>query len=100
MSLNVNPAAVGLSSAMETGIAVELGASSAGTSEGLLVNLPMALDLDSAAFAEALSSAGAAYAGVKAEHVAERSIYAVAQSSASLAYEASEALRAIENTLA
>ena len=71
MTLNVNPGAVGMSAATEVGIATDLAASSGATSEALLVNMPMALDADSLAFAEALSGAGAAYTGVKAEHVAE-----------------------------
>ena len=99
MTLNVNPAAVGMSAATEVGIATDLAASSGATSEALLVNVPMALDADSLAFAEALSGAGAAYTGVKAEHVAERGIYAGSQTAASAAYEASEAIRAVENTL-
>ncbi len=100
MTLNVNPGTVGLSAATEVGIATQLAATSAGTSEPLLVNMPMALDADSLAFAEALTGAGAAYSGVKAEHIAERGIYAASQASAAAAYEASEAARAIENTLA
>ena len=72
MTLNVNPGTVGLSAATEVGIATQLAATSAGTSEPLLVNMPMALDADSLAFAEALTGAGAAYSGVKTEHIAER----------------------------
>ncbi len=100
MTLNVNPANINLSAVTEIGIGTELAASSAGTSEPLLMNAPMALDLDSTAFADALSAAGATYAGVKAEHVTERMIYAASQTAASAAYEVNDATSAIANTLA
>ncbi len=100
MTFNVNPAAVNLSAVTEIAVGTEMAASSAGTSEPLLGNAPMALDLDSLAFANAQSAAGAAYTGVKAEHVAQRLIYAAAQSGASLATEANEAITAAANTLA
>lgn len=100
MTLNINPAGVNLSAVTEIGIGTGLAASSAGTSAPLLVNTPMALDADSTAFAEALSAAGAAYSGVKAEHVAERMVYAASQAAASAAYEANEAISAVKNTLA
>lgn len=100
MTFNVNPAAVSLSAATEVGIATEMAASSAGTAPAMMSVLPMALDLDSAAFVAAHQAATAAYSGIKAEHVAQRGLYSAMQAGASLATEANEAISAAANTLA
>lgn len=100
MTFTVNPAGVNLSAVTEAGIATDMAASSAGTLPAMLAVLPMALDLDSAAFVAAHQAATATYAGIKFEHVAQRGVYAATQGGAALATEASEAIRAVANTLA
>lgn len=100
MTFNLNPAAVGVSAATEIAVGTEMAASSVGTSEPLLAPIQMALDGDSLEFNLALQAAGAAYTGVKAEHVVQRAVYAAAQAGASVATEANEAITAAANSLA
>lgn len=81
--MDVQPAAVGLSSATEAGISASMAASASAASAALLGATPMGLDGDSAQFAAALNAAGAAYLATTAEHAGQRGAYAGAQSLAS-----------------
>ncbi|MBI3215550.1 MAG: PE family protein [Mycobacterium sp.] len=96
---NMNPAAVGISAATETGISIETAASTGASMPALTGQVPMANDLDSAMFAQVAVSSGAAYGAVATEHAAQRGAYSAAQSLSAAATEASEAMTAAANTL-
>lgn len=98
--LNVVPEAVGLSSATEAGISAAMGASTAAGSAALVGVIPMAADVDSAAFAAALNAAGSAYLGAAAEHTGQRAAYSGAQSLASTTYTATDELSALISDIA
>ncbi len=93
MVLNVDPATVSASAAMEEGISTGLAAGTSAAAAALTAVLPMGADLDSIAFAAALNAAGASYVGTAAEHSANRSTFAAAQSLAATTYAATEAVR-------
>ncbi len=86
MVLDVSALTVSASAGAEAGIAAELGAAAAVASAALLGVLPMGVDLDSVQFAEALNAAGAAYLGTAGEHLANRGLFAGAQSLAAATY--------------
>ncbi|MDF2822825.1 MAG: hypothetical protein K0R68_233 [Mycobacterium sp.] len=90
--MDVQPAAVGLSSATEAGITASMAASASSAAPALLGATPMGMDGDSAAFAAALNAAGAAYLATAAEHAGQRSAYAGAQSLASATYSAADVI--------
>ena len=94
VTLNVVPEAVDLSSATEAGISAAMGAGTASGSAALVGVTPMGLDADSAQFAAALNAAGAAYLGVAAEHVGQRTAFAGTQALAAATYVATEAANA------
>lgn len=79
----IGPAAVGMSSAAETGISEEMAATTAAGSAALTGVMPMAPDADSIEFAAALNAAGAAYLATAAEHTGQRAAFAGAQGLAS-----------------
>lgn len=84
--LGVSTAAVDMSALTESVISGEMAATTAGGSAALTGVLPMATDGDSAAFAAALNASGAAYLGMAAEHVGQRTAFAGAQNLASISY--------------
>lgn len=100
MIFNVNPAAVDTSALAEAGVGIEMGASTAAVTPALTTVLPPALDADSAAFAAALNAAGATYAAVSGEHVAQRAAYSGAQALASTVTQVNEEITAAANTIA
>jgi len=88
--LDVSALTVSSSSAAEAGIAAELGAAASAAAAALLGVMPMGADLDSVQFAEALNAAGAAYLGTAGEHLANRGLFAGAQSLAAATYTATD----------
>lgn len=92
MVLNVNAATVAASAAFESGVGAELGAATAAASEALVGVMPMGADLDSLEFAAALNAAGASYIGTASEHMANRGLFAGAQSVAAVTYTATDVI--------
>ncbi len=92
--LDVNPAAVNLSSATEMAISGEMQASTAAGSAALTGTVPMVPTSDDAGLSAALNAAGAGYLGLVQEHLAQRTAYAGAQSLSSLSYVLDELLHA------
>lgn len=92
MILDVNATSVSASGAAEAGIAAECGAAASAAAAALLGALPMGVDLDSVAFAEALNAAGAAYLATAGEHLANRGLFAGAQNVAAATYTATDAV--------
>lgn len=92
MVLNVNAATVAASAAVESGVGAELGAATAAASEALVGVMPMGADLDSLEFAAALNAAGASYIGTASEHMANRGLFAGAQSVAAVTYTATDVI--------
>lgn len=87
------PAGVGVSAAVEAGLAVE----SAGLAVGVAAAFtpaPMAPDLDSAQFALQAAAAGQEHVAVAQQHAASRGSYSGAQSLAVTDAVATEAIRA------
>lgn len=99
MVFNVNTATVAASAAAETGVSTEVGAAAAAASAPLLTVMPMGADLDSIEFAAALNAAGAAYVAAAGEHMANRGMFAGAQSLTAATSAATEAIRDIELAL-
>lgn len=97
--LSVVPGAVDVSSATEIGISEGLAATTAAGAAALTSVRPMAADLDSALFANALNAVGGAYLATAAEHVGQRTAFADAQTLASGTYVATEAIRAANAAL-
>jgi hypothetical protein len=91
-AFSVVPAAVDLSSLTEAGISAQMAATTAAGSAALTGVVPMATDLDSAGFAEALNAAGAAYLATAADHVGQRAAFAGAQTLASSTYLTTDAI--------
>jgi hypothetical protein len=91
-AFGVVPAAVDLSSLTESGISVEMAATTSAGAAALTGVVPMAADADSAGFAEALNATGATYLATAAEHVGQRTAFASAQTLASSTYLAMEAI--------
>ncbi|OSC40289.1 PE domain-containing protein [Mycobacterium decipiens] len=91
---DIDPGAVDVSAAAETGISEEMAATTAAGAAALTGVLPMAPDADSAEFAAALNAAGAAYLASAAEHVGQRVAFAGAQGLAAATSVATEGLRA------
>lgn len=89
--MDVQPAAVGLSSATEAGITASMAASASAAAPALVGVTPMGLDGDSAQFAAAMNATGAAYLATAAEHAGQRSAYSGAQSLAGATYEVADA---------
>ena len=94
MVFAMEPAAVGLSSATESGLAAAAAAGAAAGGPALLGVTYLGADVDSVEFAEALRAVMAAYLGVTGEHVAQRGLLAQAQSLAAVTAVATESLRA------
>lgn len=92
MILDVNAAAVSAAAATEAGIAAELGTAGCAAGAALLGVLPMGADSDSVQFATAMNAAGAAYLGTTAGHLANRGLFAGAQSLAATTYTISDAI--------
>lgn len=92
MVLNVNAATIGRSAATESGIGAGLAATTSATAAVLTGALPMGADLDSVQFAAALNAAGAAYVGTATEHLANREMFAGAQSAAAATYTVTDAI--------
>lgn len=90
------PGAVGMSSAVETGISEEMAATTAAGGAALTGVMPMAPDADSVEFAAALNAAGAAYLTMAAEHVGQRSAFAVAQGLAAVTAPAVDAINGLK----
>lgn len=90
--LDVSTAAIDASALTEAVITGEMAATTAAGAAALVGTVPMAADMDSAAFAAALNDAGAAYLGVSAEHVGQRLGLAGAQDFASVGYLVNELL--------
>ena len=88
----VTPADVNNSSAIESGVAAEMAATTAAGAAALTGVTPMAADADSTAFAMALNVTGTSYLATMAGHVQQRTEFAGAQSLASTTYEAVEAI--------
>jgi hypothetical protein len=88
----VIPAAVDLSSVIESGIGAEMAATTAAGAAALTGVVPMATDADSAEFAAALNATGATYLATVADHVQQRTAFAGAQSLASGTYAAMDAI--------
>jgi len=88
----VVPAAVDLSSLIEQAIGAEMTATTAAGAAALTGVVPMAADLDSAEFAEALNATGAAYLATAADHVGQRAAFAGAQTLTSSTYLAMDAI--------
>jgi hypothetical protein len=88
----VIPAAVDLSSVTESGIGAEMAATTSAGAAALTGSVPMAPDLDSASFTQALNAAGATYLATITDHVQQRSAFAGAQSLASGTYSAMDAI--------
>jgi hypothetical protein len=91
-AFSVIPAAVDMSSVTEAGISMEMAATTAAGAAALTGVVPMAADLDSAEFTEALNAAGAAYLAASADHVGQRAAFAGAQTLASGTYVAMDAI--------
>lgn len=91
MILKVSAAAIGASAATESGLNVEIAATTAAASAALVGVTPMGADLDSAQFAAALSAAGTAYLGTAAEHLANRAAFVAAQDLSAATYSAADA---------
>lgn len=85
-AFSVVPAAVDMSALTESGISMEMAASTAAGAAALTGVVPMAADLDSAQFTQALAAAGAAYLAAAADHVGQRAAFAGAQTLASGTY--------------
>jgi hypothetical protein len=96
MVFNVNTATVGASAAAETGISAEVGAAAAAAAAPLLTVMPMGADLDSIEFAVALNAAGAAYVASAGEHMANRGMFAGAQSLSAATSAVTEVIRDTE----
>lgn len=94
-AFSVIPAAVEMSSLTESGISMEMAATTAAGAAALTGVVPMAADADSAEFAAALNATGAAYLAGAAEHVGQRASFAGAQTLASGTYTATETLRGL-----
>lgn len=92
MHLNVSSATIGASAATESGIGAGLAAATAAAAAVLTGALPMGADLDSAQFAAALNAAGAAYVGTAGEQVANREMFAGAQTIAAATYAVTDAI--------
>lgn len=86
------PGAVNSSSATESAIGAEMAATTAAGAAALTAVTPMAADLDSAEFAQALNATGAAYLATMTEHVEQRTAFGGAQSVASGTYAAMDAI--------
>ncbi len=99
MVFNINTATVGASAAAESGIGAEVGASAAAASAALLTVMPMGADLDSIEFAAAMNAAGAAYVASAGEHMANRGMFAGAQSLSAATSAVTEAIRDTELAL-
>lgn len=97
--VNVTPPLLGLSSGVEAGISAAQGGSVAGGSAALVGVLPMAPDITSVAFADALRIAGAAYVAAMTEHVVQRGMFAGAQGLMAATFETTETIRAAAATL-
>jgi hypothetical protein len=94
----MEPAAVGVSSATEAGLAAESAGVAAG-SAGALVPAPMALDLDSARFAAQAAAAGEEHVAMVAQHAESRGLYSGAQALVVGTTVATEEMRAAAATL-
>ncbi|HEY9304542.1 MAG TPA: PE family protein [Mycobacterium sp.] len=90
--LNVDPAAVGLSSITESVISGEMAAGTAAGSAALVGTVPMVPSADDAAFTAALNGAGATYLASASQHVGERMAFAGAQNISALTYVLNEVL--------
>ncbi|UQX11067.1 PE domain-containing protein [Candidatus Mycobacterium methanotrophicum] len=88
----VIPAAVTSSSVTESTIGAEMAATTAAGAAALTGVTPMAADIDSAEFAQALNATGAAYLATMASHVEQRTALSGAQSLASGTYAAMDAI--------
>jgi hypothetical protein len=91
-AFSVVPAAVDLSSLTEAGISAQMGATTAASAAALTGVVPMATDLDSAAFAAALNATGSAYLATAADHAGQRTAFAGAQTLASGTYAEMDAI--------
>jgi hypothetical protein len=94
-AFGVVPAAVDLSSLTEAGISAEMSATTAAGAAALTGVVPMATDVDSVEFAEALNASGAAYLATAADHVGQRAAFASAQTLASGTYAAMDAIHGL-----
>jgi hypothetical protein len=91
-AFGVVPAAVDMSSRTESGISMEMAATTAAGAAALTGVVPMAADADSVQFAEALNATGAAYLAAAADHVEQRAAFAGAQTLASDTYVAMDSI--------
>ncbi len=94
MVFAMEPAAVGAAAATEAGLAAAAAAGVAAGAPALLGVTHLGGDVDSVEFAEALRAVAAAYVGVAGEHVAQRGLFAGAQSLSVVTASATEAMRA------
>ena len=92
MILNVGAATVTASAATETTIGTEIAAVTSAVAAVITGVMPMGADVDSIAFAAALNTAGASYIGAASEHVANRTLFADAQSIAAATYTATDVI--------
>ncbi len=90
--MNVDTAAVGLSSVTESVISGEMAAGTAAGSAALVGTKPMVPTSDDALFSATLNSAGAGYLVAASEHVGQRAAYAGAQNISALTYVLNELL--------
>jgi hypothetical protein len=97
--LDVDTAAVNLSSLAESVISGEMAAATAAGAGPITGTVPMAAATDPAEFAAALNAAGAAYLGAAAQHVGQRVAFAGAQNLASIGYLLNELLNAAALTV-
>lgn len=93
MTFAMAPAAVGVSSALEAGLAAESAGAASGVA-GALVPPPMALDADSAKFSALVAAAGVEHVAMGVQHSSQRGLYSGAQSLAMVNAVATEAMRA------
>ncbi len=98
MAFGMLPAGVGVSAAMEAGLAAESAGAASGVA-GALAPPPMALDADSATFSALVAAVGQEHVAMGVQHATQRGLYSGAQSSAMLDVVATEALRAAATSL-
>lgn len=94
MVFAMEPAAVGLSAAVESGLTAQKAAGVAAGSPAMLAVTHMGGDADSVEFMAALQAVAAAYVGVAGEHVTQRGLFSGSQALAGVTAVATEAVRA------
>lgn len=94
MVFAMEPAAVGTSAAVESGLAAQKAAGVAAGSPAMLAVTHMGGDADSVEFSVALQAVAAAYVAAASQHVAQRGLFSSAQALAGVTAVATEAVRA------